>query len=191
MSSTVPLWVAVVLGLSSPIVAVVALVAAGIRDSKRLEYERDREYRRLEHEQEMQRLELEERRWTTLREDRIRAYSALARLTGTVAAGGPHPVRELSEAHSEIELLTDDARVREAADMLVQAAGHAWQTARNAHDAGADNPYGTPQFEITRKLLDARRRAFIEFAKEEVAPRALSREEVPHGSIPSEALPGL
>ncbi|MDQ3913145.1 MAG: hypothetical protein M3305_15520, partial [Actinomycetota bacterium] len=72
-----------------------------------------REARRQGHEREMQRLEIEERRWSTLRDERTRAYSTLARLMAT-AAGEPEPVRELSDAHSEIELLTDDDRVGEA-----------------------------------------------------------------------------
>lgn len=125
----------------------------------------------------MQRLEIEERRWSTLRDERTRAYSTLARLMATAAAGEPEPVRELSDAHSEIELLTDDDRVGEAAGELVQVVRQAWLTARNSHDSGVENPYATPQFETTRKLEDAHRRAFIQLAKENVAPRTLSWEE--------------
>ena len=98
----------------------------------------------------MQRLEIEERRWSTLRDERTRAYSTLARLMATAAAGAPEPVRELSDAHSEIELLTDDDRVGEAAGELVQVVRQAWLTARNSHDSGVENPYATPQFETTR-----------------------------------------
>jgi hypothetical protein len=124
--TTLPTWLAVLLALASPIVAVVAIGAGELRDR-----------RRLEHEREMQ--ELEEHRMTRLREERLRAYSTFARLTKTVEAENPTPGPALAEAHSEIEMLTDNPELRTAAAVLLQAWGEAWNIARAELERGADN----------------------------------------------------
>jgi hypothetical protein len=75
-----------VLSLANTLVAVVAIVAGVISERGRQRH--DRELR--------------------LRDDRIRAYAAFARRMNWVAAREPLDTRELAEAHSEIELLTDN-----------------------------------------------------------------------------------
>jgi len=149
-----------------------------------------RERRRLEHEQEIQRLEIEERRWSTLREERLRAYSTFARLTKTVDAENPSPAPALAEAHSEIEMLTDNPELTTAAAVLLQRWGVAWERSRKALEAGAENPYGMPEFQTLRDELDSRRTIFLRLARAEVAPKALRRKEPPEVATPAEPRPG-
>jgi hypothetical protein len=89
------------LGLASSVVAVVAIVANEIRDR-----------RRLQHEREMQQLKIEERRWSTLRDERIRAYATLARLTKRVDESVENPeLPAVVEAHSEVGLLAENPKL--------------------------------------------------------------------------------
>ena len=91
--STVPVWVALVLGVSSCVVALAAIAAAEVRDC-----------RRLKHEREMQLGEIEEQRWSSLRDERIRAYSALTRLTKRMDVDTRNPtLPAVAEAHSEVD----------------------------------------------------------------------------------------
>jgi hypothetical protein len=173
VSSIVPPWVALVLGLASSVVAVVAIVANEFRDR-----------RRLKHERETQQREHEERFRSRLREERIRAYATLARLTKRVDVSVEEPeLPAVAEAHSEVELLAENPKLREVSDELFQTWESAWRSVRNA---GAPDPYDVPGFKNVRGLLDGLREAFIELAKDEIGVKTLSREEPPEGSIPTE-----
>jgi hypothetical protein len=110
---------------------------------------------------------LEDRRLSKLREDRLKAYATLARVTKMVEAPDPLQVRDLAEAHSEIELLTDEQPLRDAADRLVQASGQARQKAGQARKVGR-NPYQTPEVKHAKETLDNCRSEFIQLAKEEL-----------------------
>ena len=112
--TTLPTWLFALLGLAGPVVAGLAVLASELRDR-----------RRLEHERESQRLEMEERRLATLREDRMRAYSELARKTKALRPTPHEEAGDLVEILSEIELLTDDPRLLEVAGELVGKAGRA------------------------------------------------------------------
>jgi hypothetical protein len=162
--TTLPTWLVALLGLAGPFVAVVALVAAEVRDR-----------RRLKHEQEMQQLEIEEQRWSTLREERLRAYSTMARLTKAVEAENPDPAPALAEAHSEIEMLADNPELTKVAAVLLQTWGTAWEHARGALDRGVEDPYGTTEFKALRDLLDGHRTTFIRLARDELQAKPLSR----------------
>jgi len=89
----------------------------------------------------LQRAELEDRRLSRLREDRLKAYSTLARLTKVVEAEEEYPHKAIAEAHSEIELLTDNRPLQEAAWKVFQASADAWQVGRTAFDKGIKHPY--------------------------------------------------
>jgi hypothetical protein len=173
VSSAVPLWAALLLGLGPSLAAVAAIVAAEVRDR-----------RRLDHEREMQQLELEERRLSTLREERLRAYSTMARLTKIVDAENPDPAPDLAEAHSEIEMLTDNPELTTAAAVLMQAWGDAWDRARAALEAGAENPYGSSEFKTLKELLDRHRTTFIRLARDEMKVEPPSHSELAEGFTP-------
>jgi hypothetical protein len=136
------------LGLAGPAVAVVAIRA-----------ERDRQER-----------EIEERRWATLREERIRAYATMARLTKTVEPEVEDPVPALAEAHSEIEMLTDDPQLRTRADVLLQLWIDVWQSVKKARNEGVENPYDVQEIKIKWNLMDGHRTTFIQLAKDETKP---------------------
>jgi hypothetical protein len=156
VGSTVPLWAL----LAPSVVALGAIAAAEVR-----------EYRRQKHEKAMKAVELEGQRMSKLREERLKAYSTFARLTKSVDAANPSPAPPLVEAHSEIEMLAENPELRKAADGLLQTWVSAWQSARNALNAGAENPYNAPGFKNHRKSLDAQRSAFIQLAKEELGQK--------------------
>lgn len=145
------------LGLASPLVAVVAIVVGWLRERSRQD-----------HELKLQRTELEGQRIAKLREERLKAYSSFARLTKTVDYKNESPAAPLVEAHSEIEILADNPELRKAADSLLETWVSAWESASSAHKAGSPNPFQTPGFKNRKGLLHAHREAFIEFAKEEL-----------------------
>jgi hypothetical protein len=146
--TTVPTWAFVALGLASPFVAVVAILAQVF-----LEFGRQRHERALK-----------------LREDRRRAYAALARMTNWMTAHKEPNTRELAEAYSEIDLLTDNDQLKEAAMWLLEAVIKARDTARSTIDQGGEDPYGTPQYIADRERWGESRSEFIRLAKEELGP---------------------
>jgi len=75
-SSTAALWVAA----ASLLATAITLFFTNRREAKLQEYEQERQER-----------EIEERRWATLREERLRAYSTFAKLTKIVDAKNPSP----------------------------------------------------------------------------------------------------
>lgn len=95
MAKDIPLWVAVVIGLGPSVVAVVALLAAELRD-----------HRRIKHEREMR-----------LRDEWIAAYRKLLTAT-TNAHVDREAVDELSAAYVEISLLASTDEIdRRAAEV--------------------------------------------------------------------------
>ena len=126
-----PLWVAVVLGLSSPIVAIVALVAAEARDRRRLQQERR-----------LKEKELDEARWSARREERREAYARLAGLTNNVdAEAQPSVLIDVAAALSSVQLLCEDPKVYKAASVLVDTWEKAWRRAALAHERGDKNTH--------------------------------------------------
>ena len=75
-----------------------------------------------------------------LRDERSRAYAAFAGLTNWVTAHEEPNIRELAEAYSEIELLTDNDQLKEAAYLLLEAVGKARDTVQSTIHRGGENP---------------------------------------------------
>ena len=146
MSSAVPLWAAVLLSLIPSVVAVVAIVAAELRDR-----------RGLDHEREMQ-----------LNEARREAYATLARLTRGMDYQKLESVREVQEAYTMVELLGGNPKLLDVADKLARTWSEAWQSVRNAHEEESPNPRDAPGYRNRANLLHALRRAFIAHAREEI-----------------------
>ncbi len=192
---------AVVSPLLGALIAVGGVVATIIftnrRESNRQGHEQQLARDRQEHERLLKEAELEEGRMTTLRAERLRAYSTLARLTKSAKVEDEDPVPALAEAHSEIEMLTDDPKLKTSSDVLLQTWIDVWQTTRRASDRGAHDPFAEPDFKIKWDLMDAHRNNFIRLAKQELGagssqPRggAQGAPELAEGSTPSGALPG-
>jgi len=143
--TTLPTWVAVVLGLAPAIVAVVAIVADSLRERGRRQHEMAK----------------------GVREERVRAYATFARLTKWVDESQPYKYTDLAEAHAEIELLADDAKLREEAGLLLQTAMLWRKTARDFHEKGG----GTARKEkikAAKEQVDEHRAAFVRLAKKEL-----------------------
>jgi hypothetical protein len=152
---SIPVPLAVLLALATPAVAAVAILA-----------ERDRQER-----------EIEERRWATLREERIRAYATMARLTKTMNPEAEEdPVPALAEAHSEIEMLTDDHQLKVYADALLGDWKALWKFVQEAREQGVENPTGMSGFKVKWDLIDYNRDAFIKRAKAETKPPSRPRQ---------------
>jgi hypothetical protein len=76
--TTLPTEIVVLLGLARPFVALVAIVAGDLRERNRQK-----------HDQKIQLVELEAQRLSKLREDRLQAYSTLARLSKVIEPTPP------------------------------------------------------------------------------------------------------
>jgi hypothetical protein len=144
--TTLPTWLAVLLALAGPFTAVLAIFAAEIRGRSNQKHESV----------------------LRLREDRLRAYLALTKASKMVDPSEEYQHRDLAEAHAEIELLTDNVRLREEADLVVQAASQWRRISRNAHEKGLPNISRTTNFQEAKKVLTEHRSAFIQLAKEEL-----------------------
>jgi len=124
-----------------------------------------REAKRLQHEQEMK-----------LREDRQKAYATMARITKGMDVDDPLQIDDLAEAHSEIEMLTEDSQVLDTAEQVLHAA-HAGRQ-RMAHKKAAIEEESTAHsarrelairgFEDAKKNLDKYRTDFINVARKEL-----------------------
>jgi hypothetical protein len=112
--------------LTAVIPAAVTLLAVALT----LFFTNRREAKRLEHERELQREQGEEQRFTKLREERLKAYADLNRMTAVFnpyvdtadLQEGFSRLENLKKAYSQIELLTDDERVLDAAADLFEVA---------------------------------------------------------------------
>ena len=60
-----------------------------------------------------------------LRDDRQKAYATMARITKNMEVSEPYEIGDIVDTHSEIEILTEDPRVSEAAEQLLHAASEA------------------------------------------------------------------
>jgi hypothetical protein len=188
--ASLPDWIV----LASPVVALsssgvsAAVAAVAIRSNNRNQKEQ-RELQQRLHQQ-----GLEERSLSTLRDERIEAYSTLARLTKTMALEAPEdPLPAVYEALSQVEILTQDPKLREIGEELVDTWAGAWRSAHGAHLEGAsplESPFDAPGYRNREGLLRGLRNAFVERAKNEIGVGTSSREEVSEGSTPGEALSG-
>jgi hypothetical protein len=60
-----------------------------------------------------------------LRDDRQKAYATMARITKNMEVSEPYEIGDIVDTYSEIEILTEDPRVSEAAEHLLHAASEA------------------------------------------------------------------
>jgi hypothetical protein len=161
---SLPEWVV----LASPAVAFLsALVSAGvaagaIRSSNR----NQKEQRTLQ--QAMQQAEIAEKKQTDLRTERREAYRTLTRITKTVDPTQPYALGDLSDAYSEVELLTESPEVLQAAAELYNAAFQARKVARAKYNAGYLRP---EKDEFVKKVIERsqeKRLAFLDAARVEL-----------------------
>jgi hypothetical protein len=160
VSSDVPLLIVLLVGLSSPTVAVAALVIT------------DRHHRR----------QLEHERQTQLGSERRKAYATLAQRTAEFYdLENQHSIRELREAHAMVEILSESQELVETAASLVRMWRGAWISALNAHKEEAYDPFDTPQFKSQANLVLSLRAAFLARAREELGVEQRKDGKAPSG----------
>jgi hypothetical protein len=159
--------------LTAVIPAAVTLLAVALT----LFFTNRREAKGLEHERELQREQGEEQRFTKLREERLKAYADLNRMTAFFNTyGGTADVREglsqlenLKRAYSEIELLTDDQGVLDAAADLVAEAVSTVTLLWGANRANpGQNPYQNSRVKEALRTTAKHRVIFIAEARREL-----------------------
>jgi uncharacterized coiled-coil DUF342 family protein len=164
MSKEIPLWVAVVIGLGPSVVAVVALVAAELRD-----------WRSKKHERAMR-----------LRDEGIAAYKKM--LTATVTAHTDRDaVDEAESAYVEISLLAStDELDRAAAAVPVRYLKAQRSSYRETQDLEASSGFG-PAVAKAREARDK----FLKLAREElgIEGRTAGFRDL-EGDDPGDELPG-
>ncbi len=156
MGSTVPLWVAVVFGLSSPVVAIVALVAAEIRDRRRLQHERD-----------MKEAEIEAGRDDRVRDERIAAYRKFLSATSR-ARMDREGVQALAEDYAEISLLAGSDELDRAAARVWVDCGQAQKIARRMQEEKGEAVDRTSEFAQALTKVGNARDHFLKLAREEL-----------------------
>ncbi len=113
-----------------------------------------------------QRLEYE--REMKIRDDRRKAYAAMARVTKIIEATPPGPEKEVAEAHAELELLTENDSIINIAGELVRATGAARQVAWELKQSEVENPFQTPQYQMAKARVERERDSFIRLAKDDL-----------------------
>jgi hypothetical protein len=98
-----------------------------------------------------------------LTDDRQKAYATMARITKNMEVSEPYKIGDLADTHSEIEILTEDPRVLEAAGQLLHAASEA-----RIHRNKKENVHTKRWFDEAKEKLDQRRNGFIDLARKEL-----------------------
>jgi hypothetical protein len=107
-----------------------------------------------------------------LREERQKAYTSLARITKNMGVPDPSDTSDLAEVHSEIEMLTEDAEVLDAATSLIYEAAKARRITAEKN-ALAKTSTSLPadiwsSFKEAKSNLDPCRTDFINVARKEL-----------------------
>jgi hypothetical protein len=111
-----------------------------------------------------------------LRDDRKSAYATMARITKSMDVDDPLKIDDLAEAHSEIEMLTEDSQVLDAAEQVLYAA-HAGRQALAKKNIAMDDESATHpthkklavrRFEDAKEELDKYRTLFVNSARKEL-----------------------
>lgn len=104
-----------------------------------------------------------------LRDERLKAYSHLARVTNSVNAEDDPKQRlvDVSEAMSEVELLADDEELVRRARNLADAWTSALDEAQKEWDRGNAEPFEVEKVASAMDRGKASRKAFLDLAKAE------------------------
>lgn len=107
-----------------------------------------------------------------LNRERRQAYETLSKLTKVMDFQNPQAVHEVLEAHAQVENLSGNSKLLEVADKLVRTRTGAWESARNAHEAGEPYyPYDTPGHRAQEALLPGHRAAFRNHTREGIGAK--------------------
>jgi len=107
-----------------------------------------------------------------IREDRRQAYATMLRVTKKIEAVAPYENADVADAHSEIELLTDNPKLNGSAAALVDLLASARNVTWDLQQQGAKRPFSSdPNYHMARVKLDIERRNFLRLAKDELGSK--------------------
>jgi hypothetical protein len=156
--TTLPTWGVVLLALAGPIVALVALVVGWLSQRGRQEHERK-----------LQSAELEDRRLSKLREERIRAYAAFYSLARGAAATRHRPTRPVTQIGGRTAL--ENLREARATVVLLRETPELEKAVQDLYGVCKLFLDGQEPAESNKKYHDARK-AFLEWARYELGLRS-------------------
>jgi hypothetical protein len=158
LPSTVP-WTAIISSLTAVLVLAGTLIFNYFSNRQRLDHEQQLNTQRLDQERQLSTQQLDHVQTMKLREERLKAYAAMARITKNAQVADPLKIADLAEAQSEIEMLTEDAEV-------LYAAHHARQ--QQSRKENFKNSIVQADFEKARDELDQHRTNFINLTRKEL-----------------------
>jgi hypothetical protein len=147
LPSSVP-WAAIIGAVTALVVLIATLRFNYVSNAQRLEHERT----------------------LKLREDRLKAYATMARVTKAIVASPPNEDTDLGEAHAEIELVTDDQELVNIGSELVKASASARQVLWELEKLNTQDPWQEPKMRVAKQRLEKERAQFIERAKKDLGP---------------------
>jgi 3-methyladenine DNA glycosylase AlkD len=153
-AGTVFQWVALVVGPA----AVLLATAMNLRSNTRNEKQRQ------EHERELKQLEQQ----SEIAKERHQVYASLAMVTKGTDYKNFDALVKVHETHAQVEILSQNPKVLEAADDLVRTWSQAWHSARYAYEEGAQDPFDAPEVQNELDLKRTLRAAYIARVKEEI-----------------------
>ena len=130
------MWTAVVGVLGVVLGTAITQIFTERRENNKAQQDRKAQSQREAHERRLQEQQREHERVQWLLAERRRAYAQLASLSATVSKSKPYELKDLAEAHSEIELLSDSGAVVASAWDLYGAQFQARKKARELAEAG-------------------------------------------------------
>ncbi|MDP9476837.1 MAG: hypothetical protein M3R38_14315, partial [Actinomycetota bacterium] len=137
------------------------------RENNRASHERKAQSQRESHERRLQEEQRQHDRRQWLLAERRRVYAHLASLSATVDKSKPYELKDLAEACSEIELLSDSGAVVASARDLYGAQFRARKKAREMAEAGLI-PEEEEEYIKLHRDKDMHRENFIENARHDL-----------------------
>lgn len=161
------MWAAVVGVLGVVLGVAVTQIFTERRENNRALHERKSQSQRESHERRQQDEQRDHDRRSWLLTERRRAYANLATLTATVDKSKPYELKDLAEAYSEIEMLSDSGAVVASAWDLYGAQYRARRRARELAEEGRV-PEEEEEYLRLHRDKDVHRENFIECARHEL-----------------------
>lgn len=161
------MWTAVIGVLGVLLGTAITQIFTERRENNKAQQDRKVQSQREAHERRLQEQQREHERGQWLLAERRRAYAHLASLSATVNKNEPYELKDLAEACSEIELLSDSGAVVASARDLYGAQFRARKKAREMAEAGRV-PEEEEEFLRLYRDKDIHRDNFIENARYEL-----------------------
>jgi hypothetical protein len=127
----------------------------------------------------MQLTELGDKRWEKQREERLQAYRTMAMLTATVDPTEPYELKDLADAYTEIELISDSPEIIDAAWRLYGDTFRARKAAREVWQAGIRPAEQDESVRLAIEKSHERRDRFIQAVKTDLSREIPAPQQTP------------